>query len=326
MKITLAHGSGGESTSRLIDSVFAKYFSNPILNMMEDSAVVSGSDKIAVTTDSFVVTPLIFKGGDIGRLSVCGTVNDLLMRGAVPKYITSAFIIEEGADTHTLEKIVKSMADTAKEAGVTVICGDTKVIEGNGGIYINTTGVGFVKASTDIVSTNIREGDAVVVSGTMGDHHATILSARMGIENNIESDNAPLGIMVREMLKQGIELHAMRDITRGGLGTVLNELAKASHTNIEIEEKKIPVSDEVKAFAKILGLNLMHMGNEGKLVAFMPFEQAEKAVEIIKNCPYGEKAQIIGRVKHGKGVTMITPLGGKRQINVLYGEGLPRIC
>lgn len=326
MKITLAHGSGGQSTSELIDKVFAKYFSNPILNMMEDSAVVTGSERIAVTTDSFVVTPVIFKGGDIGRLSVCGTVNDLLMRGAVPKYITSAFIIEEGTDTETLEKIVKSMADTANEAGVTVICGDTKVIEGNGGIYINTTGVGFVKASTDIVSTNLREGDAVVVSGTMGDHHATILSARMDIENEIESDNAPLGEMVREMLKQGIELHAMRDVTRGGLGTVLNELAKASHINIELTEEKIPVSSEVKAFAKILGLNIMHMGNEGKLVAVMPKEQAEKAVEIIKKCKYGENAAIIGEVKNGSGVTMITPIGGKRQVNVLYGEGLPRIC
>lgn len=326
MKITLAHGSGGKSTTELIDKVFAKHFSNPILNMMEDSAVVDGSSRIAVTTDSFVVTPLIFKGGDIGRLSVCGTVNDLLMRGAVPKYITSAFIIEEGADTDTLETIVKSMAETAKEAGVTVICGDTKVIEGNGGIYINTTGVGFVKTSTDIVSTNLKEGDAVVVSGNMGDHHAAILSARMGIENNIESDNAPLVEMVQKMLKNGIELHCMRDVTRGGLGTVLNELANASKVNIELTEENIPVNEEVKAFAKILGLDIMHMGNEGKLVAIMPKKQAEKAVNIIRQCPYGENAQIIGEIKHGSGVTLITPIGGKRIVNVLYGEGLPRIC
>lgn len=326
MKITLAHGSGGKSTSDLIDSVFARYFSNPILNMMEDSAVVDGASKIAVTTDSFVVTPLIFKGGDIGRLSVCGTVNDLLMRGAVPKYITSAFIIEEGADSETLEHIAKSIADTAKEAGVTVICGDTKVIEGNGGIYINTTGVGFVNESTDIVSTNLREGDAIVVSGNMGDHHAAILSARMNIENNIKSDNAPLGEMVRAMLKAGIELHCMRDVTRGGLGTVLNELAKASNVNIELMEKDIPVDDEVRAFSKILGLDILHMGNEGKLVAVMPKEQAEQAVGIIRQCRYGENAQIIGEVKHGSGVTLITPIGGKRQVNVLYGEGLPRIC
>lgn len=326
MKITLAHGSGGKSTTDLIDSVFAKHFSNPILNMMEDSAVVDGASKIAITTDSFVVTPLIFKSGNIGRLSVCGTVNDLLMRGAVPKYITSAFIIEEGADSETLETIAKSMAETAKEAGVTVICGDTKVIEGNGGIYINTTGVGFVNESIDIVSTNLREGDAIVVSGNMGDHHATILSARMGIENNIHSDNAPLGEMVRAMLKNGIELHCMRDVTRGGLGTVLNELAKASRVNIELIEESIPVDNEVKSFAKILGLDIMHMGNEGKLIAVMPMDQAQQAVEIIRQCKYGENAQIIGKVKHGSGVTLITPIGGKRQVNILYGEGLPRIC
>lgn len=326
MKITLAHGSGGKSTSKLIDSVFAKHFSNPILNMMEDSAVVDGSQKIAITTDSFVVNPLFFNGGDIGRLSVCGTVNDLLMRGAVPKYITSAFIIEEGADTDDLEKICKSMADTAKEAGVIIVCGDTKVIEGNGGIYINTTGVGFVKFSTDITSSNLKDGDAVVVSGTMGDHHATILSARMGIENAIKSDNAPLGEMVRAMLKEGIELHCMRDVTRGGLGTVLNEIANASRVSIQINEKDIPIDPQVKSFAKILGLDIMHMGNEGKLVAVMPKEQAEKAVEIIKKCRYGENASVIGEVKSGSGVTLITPLGGKRQVNVLYGEGLPRIC
>lgn len=326
MKITLAHGSGGKSTSELIDKVFARHFSNPILNMMEDSAVVDGSSKIAVTTDSFVVTPVIFKGGDIGRLSVCGTVNDLLMRGAKPKYITSAFIIEEGADSDLLEQIVKSMAETAKEAGVTVICGDTKVIEGSGGIYINTTGVGFVKESTDIVSTNLRTGDAIIISGNTGDHHAAILSARMGIENNIKSDNAPLVEMVEKMLKSGIELHCMRDVTRGGLGTVLNELAKASHVNIEIQEENIPVDSEVKAFAKILGLDIMHMGNEGKLVAVVPEKDAQKAVEIIRKSKYGENAQIIGTVKSGEGVDLITPIGGKRRVNVLYGEGLPRIC
>ena len=326
MKITLAHGSGGKSTSELIEKIFAKHFSNPILNMMEDSAVVSGSSKIAVTTDSFVVTPLVFNGGDIGRLSVCGTVNDLLMRGAAPKYITSAFIIEEGADSKMLEHIVESMAKTAREAGVTVICGDTKVVEGNGGVFINTTGVGFIGESTDIVSTNLRDGDAIVVSGNIGDHHATILSARMGIENNIKSDNAPLGEMVKKMLRDGIEIHCMRDITRGGLGTVLNELADASRVGIEIDEAKIPVDSEVKAFARVLGLDIMHLGNEGKLAAIMPMEQAEKAVNIMRSCKYGENAAIIGRVVKGSGVTLITELGGRRSVTVLYGEGLPRIC
>lgn len=325
MKITLSHGSGGKATSELIDKIFARSFSNPILNMMEDSAVVDGHRKIAITTDSFVVTPLFFKGGDIGRLAVCGTVNDLLMRGAVPKYITSAFIIEEGADTKTLERIAKSMAETAAEAGVTVVAGDTKVIEGNGGVYINTAGVGFVD-NENIVSTNLQDGDCVIVSGTMGDHHATILSARMEIENNIKSDNAPLTDIVKNLIDSGIDLHCMRDVTRGGLGTVLNELANASRKGIEIEESAIPISDEVKAFSKILGLNILHMGNEGKLVAVVPSEQADKAVQLMKQSKYGENSAIIGKVANGDGVTLITPLGGQRKVNVLIGEGLPRIC
>lgn len=325
MKITLSHGSGGKATSELIDQIFARHFSNPILNMMEDSAVVDGYGKIAITTDSFVVTPLFFKGGDIGRLAVCGTVNDLLMRGAVAKYITSAFIIEEGADTDTLEAIASSMAKTANEAGVCIVAGDTKVIEGNGGVYINTTGIGFAN-NENIVSTNLQDGDCVIVSGTMGDHHATILSARMEIENDIQSDNAPLTDIVKNLIDGGIDLHCMRDVTRGGLGTVLNELANASQKQIEIEETAIPISDEVKAFSKILGLNIMHMGNEGKLVAIVPSEQANKAVEIMKNSKYGENATIIGKITNGEGVILNTRLGGQRKINVLIGEGLPRIC
>ena len=325
MKITLSHGSGGKATSELIDQIFARHFSNPILNMMEDSAVVDGYGKIAITTDSFVVTPLFFKGGDIGRLAVCGTVNDLLMRGAVPKYITSAFIIEEGADTDTLEAIAKSMAKTANEAGVCIVAGDTKVIEGNGGVYINTAGVGFVD-NENIVSTNLQDGDCVIVSGTMGDHHATFLSARMEIEHDIQSDNAPLTDIVKNLIDGGIEIHCMRDVTRGGLGTVLNELANASQKQIEIEETAIPITNEVRAFSKILGLNIMHMGNEGKLVAIVPSEQANKAVEIMKNSKYGENATIIGKITNGEGVILNTRLGGQRKINVLIGEGLPRIC
>lgn len=325
MKITLSHGSGGKATSELIDQIFARHFSNPILNMMEDSAVVDGYGKIAITTDSFVVTPLFFKGGDIGRLAVCGTVNDLLMRGAVAKYITSAFIIEEGADTDTLEAIASSMAKTANEAGVCIVAGDTKVIEGNGGVYINTTGIGFAK-NENIVSTNLQDGDCVIVSGTMGDHHATILSARMEIENDIQSDNAPLTDIVKNLIDGGIDIHCMRDVTRGGLGTVLNELANASQKQIEIEETAIPITDEVRAFSKILGLNIMHMGNEGKLVAIVPSEQANKAVEIMKNSKYGENATIIGKITNGEGVILNTRLGGQRKINVLIGEGLPRIC
>lgn len=325
MKITLSHGSGGKATSELIDKIFAKHFSNPVLNLMEDSAVVDGNKKIAITTDSFVVTPLFFKGGDIGRLAVCGTVNDLLMRGAKAKYITSAFIIEEGADTDTLEKIVCSMAKTANEAGVIVVAGDTKVIEGKGGIYINTAGVGFVEDDS-VSAYGIKDGDCVIVSGNMGDHHAAILSARMGIENEIYSDNAPLCEMVYALQKNGINIHCMRDITRGGLATVLNELSSSSGVHIDIFENKIPVSDEVRAFSKILGLNLLHLGNEGKMVIFVSNEQSKKALEIIKGSKYGENAAEIGITSSGEGVTLITELGGRKKVNVLIGEGLPRIC
>ncbi|MGN0183140.1 MAG: hydrogenase expression/formation protein HypE [Candidatus Ornithomonoglobus sp.] len=326
MKITMAHGSGGKSTSMLIEEIFQKANSNPVLDMMEDSAVVDGSAKIAVTTDSFVVTPLKFRGGDIGRLAVCGTVNDLLMRGAVPKYITSAYIIETGADTETLEEIANSMAETAREAGVAVIAGDTKVIEGSGGVYINTTGVGFVDCKTDIKSSNCRVGDKLIISGNLGDHHAAILSERMGIENEIKSDCAPLGCMVKNMIDAGIEIHAMRDITRGGLGTILNEFASASGCGFEIDEEKLPVSQTVKAFAKILGLNIMHMGNEGKLAAVVSAADADRALKIIRNSRYGENAAVIGEVTDGGGVIMNTALGGRRVISELYGEGLPRIC
>ena len=326
MKITMAHGSGGRQTAQLIDEIFKKANSNPVLDMMEDSAVVAGDTKIAITTDSFVVTPLIFKGGDIGSLAVCGTVNDLLMRGAVPKYITSAYIIEEGADAELLTKIAASMAETAKEAGVTVVAGDTKVIEGNGGIYINTTGVGFVNENTDIKSANCKNGDVIILSGTLGEHHAAILSERMGVKNNIQSDCAPLGEMVQNMMNTGIEIHAMRDITRGGLGTVLNEFANVSNCGFEIAEEKIPVTPEVEGFCKILGLNPLHMGNEGKMIAVVAEKDAEKAVQIIRKSKYGENAAIIGTVTDGEGVTMLTRLGGRRTVTELYGEGLPRIC
>lgn len=326
MKITMAHGSGGAATTKLISEIFAKKLSNPILDMMEDSAVVEGSARIAMTTDSFVVTPVSFAGGDIGRLCICGTVNDLLMRGAKPKYITCGFIIEEGMDTEVLASIVDSIAATAKEAGVMVVAGDTKVVEGNGGLYINTAGVGFIDAGVDVKSANCKPGDAIIVSGNLGDHHATILSARMNISNDICSDNAPLNEMVYGLLNSGLHIHAMRDITRGGLGTVLNEISEAAGFGMELEENRIPVSDGVRAFAKILGLDVMHMGNEGKMVVILPGSEAEKALDIIRNSAYGADAAIVGRVTDGLGVTMITGIGGRRPVTVLMGEGLPRIC
>lgn len=325
MKITLAHGSGGKYTSDLINSVFENSYGNDVLAKMEDSAVVDGYKKIAVTTDSFVVTPLFFKGGDIGRLSVCGTVNDLLMRGAVPKYITSAFIIEEGADTDALKRIAQSMAETAKEAGVIIVAGDTKVIEGSGGVYINTTGVGFVE-NDSISSSNCKAGDRIILSGNLGDHHATILSARMNIENTIESDNAPLVDIVKKLMDNHIDIHCMRDVTRGGLGTVLNEIANASEVRINLNENDLPVDPQVKAFADFLGLEIMHMGNEGKMIAVVSQADADKALELMKNSEYGANAQIIGEISDGGGVVLNTTLGGQRKISVLRGEGLPRIC
>lgn len=325
MKITLEHGSGGQSTKELIEKIFAKAYTNPILDMMEDSAVVDGTQKIAVTTDSFVVDPIFFKGGNIGKLAVCGTVNDLLMRGAAPKYLTSAFIIEEGADISHLKLIATAMSQAAKEADVKIIAGDTKVIGGNGGIYINTSGVGFVEGE-DFNSGRCAEGDAIIVSGTMGDHHAAILSNRMNIKNDIVSDVAPLCEMVAALKESGAEIHAMRDVTRGGLGTVLNELADASSTMFELEEEKIPASAQVKSFVKLLGLNIMHMGNEGKLVLTVKGEDAGLALQAIRKSKYGENAAIIGRVTNGSGVYMKTALGGKKKVSVLIGEGLPRIC
>ena len=331
MKITMAHGSGGRETSELINGIFAQNFGNSVLSKMEDSAVVpvngNGCGKIAMTTDSFVVTPLFFKGGDIGRLSVCGTVNDLLMSGAVPKYLTCGFILEEGADTEDLEKIARSMQNTAEEAGVMIVAGDTKVIEGNGGIYINTSGVGFLKETMQTGADKCKSGDVILLSGNLGDHHAAILSARMEIENQIKSDCAPLGEMVGRMQKEGVEIHTMRDVTRGGLATVLNEISDTSGCGMNLQEERIPVSKEVKAFCNILGLDPFYMGNEGKMIAIVKKEHAQLALSCMRESRYGKDAAIIGEVTgSGEKVTVETALGGKRILTVLYGEGLPRIC
>jgi len=330
MIITMAHGSGGAATSELIDEIFVKAFDNKVLTELEDSAVVEGSGRIAMTTDSFVVTPIEFPGGDIGRLCVCGTVNDLLMRGATPKYLTCGFIIQEGADTEVLQRIVKSMAATAREAGVTIVAGDTKVVEGNGQIVINTAGVGFVPENIDISAKNIRPGDVIIVSGNLGDHHAAILGSRLAIDNKIESDNAPLGEIVKGLLDADIPVHTLRDVTRGGLATVLKELSETSKVRIELNEESLPVSMQVKDFCGLLGLDPLYMGNEGKLIAAIPQEYADKAVDIIKNCKYGENATLIGQVletENPKGELFLkTAIGGLRALDVLQGEGLPRIC
>jgi hydrogenase expression/formation protein HypE len=339
MKIDLSYGSGGKETGNLIHDIFLKHFNNKTLNKLEDAAVLTVSGKIAYTTDSFVVTPLFFHGGDIGKLAVCGTVNDLSMMGAVPKYLTAGFIIEEGTDLTTINTIAASMAAAAKEAGVKIVAGDTKVIEGNGGVYINTSGVGEIIRNGVSIS-NGREGDVILLSGNLGEHHAAIMSHRMGIENTIASDCAPLNSLVKKLIDQRISVHCMRDVTRGGLATVLNELAERSGCRVVIEEASLPVSREVRGFCDILGLDPLYMANEGKMIAVVPEHQAQKALEGMRSHKYGRNAAIIGRLsedgttqekdgnKQAKGaaVTMTTILKGTRIIDTLYGEGLPRIC
>ena len=327
-RISMVHGSGGAATSELIGAIFAKEFASTTLDKMEDSAVVEGAGRIAVTTDSFVVTPVIFPGGDIGRLCICGTVNDLLMRGAVPKYITCGFILQEGLEVAKLQEIVHSMAECAREAGVEIVAGDTKVVSGNGELYINTAGVGFVPEGREVSAERVCVGDAVIVSGNLGDHHAAILGTRMGIVNDIQSDNAPLGELVEALFKAGVDVHTMRDITRGGLATVLKELAKASDTTIELQEEKLPVTPQVRDFCGLLGLDPLYMGNEGKLVALVPAEQAQKAVETLAGTKYGRDACVVGFVgeKEPGKLFLRTRIGGLRNLEVLQGEGLPRIC
>ena len=329
MIITMAHGSGGKSSNELIENLFKEKFKNPSLDKLEDAAVldIEGKKKMAFTTDSFVVTPLFFPGGDIGKLAVCGTVNDLLMMGAEPKYLTAGFILEEGLEIEKLERIVDSMAKEAKKAGVMIVAGDTKVIEGKGGLFINTSGIGFIEEGIEISASECKPGDAVILSGTLGNHHACILSQRMKIENNIKSDCAVLKDMVQGMLKAGLKVKAMRDVTRGGLGTIINEIASSSGIGIELKEEAFPVDIKIKGFCEILGLDPLYMANEGKMVCIVSDSDKEKAIEIIKNSEFGENCAIIGKAVEGKPVvTMETRLGGKRIIDVLYGEGLPRIC
>ncbi|HMM06071.1 MAG TPA: hydrogenase expression/formation protein HypE [Clostridiales bacterium] len=326
MKITMAHGSGGKSSAELMQAVFGKYFKNDVLDKMEDAAVLEISGKIAFSTDSFVVTPTVFKGGDIGKLAVCGTVNDLLMMGAKPLYLTSAYILEEGLEEEHLETCVASMAKTASEAGVKIVAGDTKVVEGNGGLIINTTGIGLIPPGREVSAGNLRAGDQIIVSGYLGDHHACILSHRMKLTNDIVSDCAPLNDVVDALFASGAAVRAMRDITRGGLGTMLNEFAATSRCGIELEEAKIPVRDEVQGFCGILGLDPLYMGNEGKMLAVVAAGDAEKALAAMRGTEHGKDAVLLGTVTAGKGVTMKTRLGGKRVVDMLYGEGLPRIC
>ncbi|MDR3364442.1 MAG: hydrogenase expression/formation protein HypE [Clostridiales Family XIII bacterium] len=342
--ITMAHGSGGLDSAELMQTVFAKHFGNEILGRLEDSAVVTLPQgialppRLAISTDSFVVSPLVFPGGDIGKLAVCGTVNDVLMSGAAPKYLTCGFIIEAGLPIELLDSLCASFASAAARAGVMVVAGDTKVVESRGeggGLTINTTGIGIAQAAqgggSPVLPTpsGIRPGDSILVSGNLGDHHAAILSARMGVKNTITSDCALLTPVLAALRGAGVPVHAMRDVTRGGLATVLNELAKASGASIELAEEAVPVSPEVRAFCGIMGLDPLYMGNEGKLVLAVAPEDEPRALAAMRETQIAKGAVRIARAKAGAAgipVAMRTRVGGTVRVDVLYGEGLPRIC
>ena len=326
LKIQLSHGSGGEDTAALIREYFMPRIGSRPLNAMEDAAVLPGSGQIALTTDSFVVKPLLFPGGDIGRLVVCGSVNDLLAVGAEPRYLSMGFVLETGLDTDVLITVLNSIKETAAEASVSIVTADTKVIEGGGGLIINAAGVGFVDRRLCI--SYVSDGDSIIISGFLGEHHACILSKRMGIENTIVSDAAPLNDICSKLKR--FRVHAMRDITRGGLSTILHEIASACGCRMVINEASLPVSAPVRGLCDILGLDPLLMGNEGNMAVFLPSDEAEEAVKIIRSSQYGQNAAIIGHTENRNGkkgdVLVKTRIGGTRLAPPLRGEGLPRIC
>jgi hydrogenase expression/formation protein HypE len=336
--VTLAHGGGGKAMRDLIDDVFVGPFENFTLAPLEDQARVDLDvftelgDRLAFTTDSFVVDPLFFPGGDIGKLAICGTVNDLAVGGAVPLLLSCAVIIEEGLPVELLRRVTASMAATAQDAGVQIVTGDTKVVEKGScdKLFITTTGIGVIRAGLDLGAHKAQPGDAILVNGLLGDHGAAILGARgdMALESEIESDCACLHGLIGEILGAAPNMRALRDPTRGGIATVLNEIASSSGVSIEIEEMLTPVRDEVKAFCEILGLDPLYLANEGKLVAVVPPEEADATLEAMKAHPLGQGARLIGHVGEGEAgrVTMRTGFGGNRIVDMLVGEKLPRIC
>ncbi|MHC1771771.1 MAG: hydrogenase expression/formation protein HypE [Flexilinea sp.] len=334
-RIILGHGSGGVLTSDLIHRVFNKYFHSDGLMQKNDAANLSiplNSKRIAITTDSHIVSPLFFPGGDIGKLAVCGTVNDILTSGAVPRWLSAAFILEEGFPIDTLEKILESMQKSAEEAGVEIITGDTKVVErGKGdGIFINTTGIGFIQDDFQPGGEKARPGDAVMLTGTIGDHGMAVLCARgeLGIHAEIASDTAPLTEIVEALRKSAPHTHVLRDPTRGGLSTTLNEIASQSNVGIELDEEMIPVSTEVASVCEMLGFDPFYVANEGKMILVVPDDEKEAALRAVRCAKYGEKAAIIGRVfEHSDPVVYLrTSLGTRRILDSLPGEMLPRIC
>jgi hydrogenase expression/formation protein HypE len=331
-RILLAHGSGGRLAHDIIRNSFLAALSNPVLAQLDDSAVIELGGRLAFTTDSYVVQPIFFPGGDIGKLAVCGTINDLAMVGATPRYLSLAFIIEEGLLLSDLEKVVNSIKETAIGAGVAVVTGDTKVVNRGTAdkLFINTAGIGTVPAGVNISGHNAKPGDVLILSGTIGDHGIAVLSQREGINfaTELKSDCAPLNGLVTEMLAVSLNIHSLRDPTRGGLATTLNEVAEQSAVSIRIHEEKIPVREEVASACEMLGLDPLYVANEGKLIAAVNPEDAENILGQMKKHQYGRDAAIIGEVKEGNPgrVVMKTRLGTTRIIDMLVGEPLPRIC
>jgi hydrogenase expression/formation protein HypE len=333
--ILQGHGSGGQLTHKLIDELFLKYFDNEYLRMMSDSAILNvKKGKIAFSTDSYVVSPLFFPGGDIGKLAVCGTVNDLSVSGATPLYLSASFIIEEGFYINDLKKIVQSMAEEAQRAGVIIVTGDTKVV-GSGmcdKIFINTTGVGELPEKYVDISSgkNIEPGDKILMNGTIADHGMAIMCARedLFINGNILSDCTSLNGLVGEILKSGIRVKFMRDATRGGVATVLNEVSQKQNIGIEIDESSILIKESVKGVCEILGYDPLYVANEGKVVIIVDSDDQERAIEIMRKHPLGGSSTVIGEIttEHKGTVVLNTSIGGRRIINMLSGGQLPRIC
>lgn len=343
--LLLDYGSGGHAAHRLIQGLFMRYFNNEILNRMDDAAHLELSGPLAISTDSYTVTPVEFRGGNIGSLAVHGTVNDVSMLGARPRYLSAAFILEEGLDMALLERIVKSMAEAAQEAGVSIVTGDTKVVPRGAvdKIFINTTGLGEIIANPAPSGSSAKPGDAILISGSMGDHGLTILAERenLPLGADLQSDSAPLNGMVGELVRNIAQVHVLRDPTRGGLATTLNEIALQSQVVCKIEDKLVPVLSGVKQGCAVLGLDPLYLANEGKLICILPEEHAAAALQIMRESPYGKGACRIGTVhqagalplrggrsvqtKAGQ-VVLETALGGSRLLAMLEGEQLPRIC
>jgi len=331
--VLLDHGSGGKASHDLVEALFVTRFANPMLSELNDSAVfeLSGA-RLAFTTDSYVVDPIFFPGGDIGSLAIHGTVNDLSMRGARPLYVSCGFILEEGLPLADLERIADSMQRAAREAGVVIACGDTKVVPRGAAdkIFINTAGIGVIETELDISGQSARPGDAVLVSGTIGDHGVSVLATREGLafETTVQSDSAPLNGLVAALLAAGLEVHVLRDPTRGGLATTLNEIARQSGVGIELTEADIPIRPSVTGACEVLGLDPLYLANEGKAIVIVPGKEAARAMEVMRGDRYGAECALIGKVlpePQGK-VFMKTRVGGRRLVDMLTGEQLPRIC